>query len=465
MQKGVLHDLLKTLTAREKKAFLDFVRSPYPGAPAEVVRLAEHLLGEKNGENTRRSDKSAAFPTVFGLAAPYDDARLRKKMEQLLRLLERFLVTGQRAVESFDFRLRLAALLAERKQSKLFRRLAEAPLPFPPEEAGWTIEHFEQAARWYQLLYDQRSHAAREHDPALHQQINRCQTVALLARRLRGACIFRSNQKERSAWPPDPLLDWAVQTLPQSGYLDLPLLDTLLAGYRALESPAEPEHFFRFRNGLLAAPPCFTRDDRRDLLLVAINFCSQRYNAGDTAWLDTQLELYDYGIREALLLENNWVTGYTFLNIGTLALIGRRYAWLEQFLRDYRDKVEPRYRESAAAFNQARLDYALRRYRPALVLLQQDLFDDVLLNLSAKTVQAKCFYELNEYDLLETHLDAMRKYIRRHREVGYYGERYLNFTRVLRRVMRARPGEQAVLGQEIKTMPVLAEKEWLLERV
>ena len=124
--------------------------------------------------------------------------------------------------------------------------------------------------------------------------------------------------------------------------------------------------------------------------------------------MDAQLELYGYGLREELLFENGWVTGYTFLNIGTLALMGRRYAWLGEFLSNFRDKVEPRYRESAVAFNQARLDYALRQYRPALALLQQDLFDDVLLSLSAKTVQAKCFQELGEYDLLEAHLEAMR---------------------------------------------------------
>ena len=465
MQKGILYDLLKTLTSREKKAFLNFVQSPYPGTPPEVVRLAKHLLGEKPAAETARQSKAMAFPSVFGETADYDDARLRKKMEQLLRLLERFLVLEQHASESFDFRLRLAALLAERKQTKLFRRLTEASLPFPADEANWTTEHFEQAARWYQLLYDYRSNTDREHDPELHRRITRCQSIALLARRLRGACIFRSNQKERTAWLPDPLLDWAVRTLPQADYADLPLMKTLFAGYQALESPDAPEYFARFRDGLLAAPGCFTRADRRDLLLVAINFCSKRYNTGDTAWLDTQLELYDYGLRETLLLENNWVTGYTFLNIGTLALIGRRHLWLEQFIRDYRDKVEPRYRESAAAFNQARLDYALKRYRPALALLQQDLFDDVLLNISAKTVQAKCFYELGEYDLLETHLDAMRKYIRRHKEVGYYGERYLNFTAVLRRVARARPGERADLQREIKTMPVLAEKDWLLEWV
>lgn len=466
MQKGVLHDLLKTLTNREKKAFADYVQSPHAGASPDVQRLAKRLLNPAGPPpSLDRQNKAVVFPSVFGRSTPYDDARLRKTMERLLRLLEQFLVSEQWAGETFEFRLRLAVLLAERKQEKLLRRLLEAPLPWPEQEADWTTDQFDQAARWYQFLYDHRSNTAREHDPELHRRCLRCQTVALLARRLRAACIFRSNQKERAAWPPDPLLDWAAAGLPQMDHADLPLLQILFAGYQALSAPDTASHFSRFREGLLAAPPCLTRAERRDLLLVAINFCSQRYNAGDTSWLDAQLELYDYGLREALLLENGWVTGYTFLNIGTLALIGRRHAWLEDFLAHFRDKVEPRYRESAVAFNQARLDYACQRYRPALAQLQQDLFDDVLLNLSAKIVQAKCFQELGEHDLLEAHLEAMRKYIRRHKELGQYAARYLNFTTVLRRILRVRAGRQEALRTEIGAMSVLAEKDWLLARL
>jgi hypothetical protein len=128
------------------------------------------------------------------------------------------------------------------------------------------------------------------------------------------------------------------------------------------------------------------------------------------------------------------------------------------------DKVEPRYRESAVAFNLARLDYACQRYRPALASLQQDLFDDVLLNLSAKIVQAKCFQELGEHDLLEAHLEAMRKYIRRHKELGQYAARYLNFTTALRCILRAQEGQRKTVWQETNAMLVLAEKDWLLEQ-
>lgn len=458
---SILSGLLKTLHPREKKAFLRYVQSPYHEARPEIARLAELLLSSVPARE--RLSKEEAFPRVFGNDQAYDDTRMRKAMELLLRLLERFLVTEQREREDFDFRLRLATLFVERKQEKLFNRIAALPLPFPAEETDWTAEHFDQAARWHQLLYNHRSATHREHDPLLYERVIHYQTVALLAGRLRSACVFRTNQKEKSVLPVDPLLVWAV-TLAEN-YAGLPLLKTLFAALRALQDPAESAHFADFRDGLLQHPQCFSFSDRRDLLILAINFCSKRYNDGDNTLLDTQLDLYEHGLREGLLLENDWVTGYTFTNIATLALIARRYERLSQLIRDYGPKVAPRDRKDAVAFNEARLHHALKEYRPALILLQQNVFDDLLLNLSAKTVQAKCFYELEEYDLLEAHLEALRKFIRRHSEVGYYGERYLNFIAALRRVVKADPAEKSVLRSDMAAMPVLAEKEWLMEQV
>ncbi len=460
MQNGILPGLLKTLGKHEKDAFLRFARSPYHEKRPEVARLAEVLLSSVAGRERQR--KEDIFPHVFGSDRPYDDGRMRKAMEYLLRLLEQFLVTEQRDRENFDFRLRLAALFIERKQEKLFHRLADVPLPFPPEEKDWTAEHFDQAARWHQLLYNHRSATRREHDPLLYERVVHYQNVSLLAGRLRSACIFRTNQKEKAVLPDDPLLAWAESMA--TAYAGLPLLRTLFAALRSLQQPAEPAHFATFREGLLQHPQCFSFADRRDLLVLAINYCSKRYNDGDRTRLDTQLDLYEHGLREGLLLENGWVTGYTFTNIATLALIARRYERLSQLLHDYGGKIAPRDRRDAVAFNEARLHHALRQYSPALLLLQQNVFDDLLLNLSAKTVQAKCFYELEEYDLLDAHLEALRKFIRRHKEVGYYGERYLNFITALRRVVKADPAEAAILRNEISAMPVLAEKEWLLEQ-
>ncbi len=460
VQNSILFDLLKTLNNREKRDFWGYIQSPYLLPKPEILGLASQVLAPE--ANTQRLHKTEVFARIFGDETPYDDAKMRKVMEQLLRLLERFLVSEQREKEDFDFRLRLAALFIERKQDKMFRRLAAQPLPFPKEETAWTVEHFEQAARWYQLLYDHRSATQREHDPHLYKQVLHCQTVALLARRLRSACVFRTNQKEKQELPADSLLIWA-ETMADT-FDGIPLLTTLFAALRSLKDPMNATHFAIFQDGLLQHARCFSFTDRRDLLVLAINFCSKRYNDGDKAWLSTQLDLYEYGLREGLLLENNWLTGYTFTNIATLALIARQYERLAQLLHEYGEKIAPRDRLDAVAFNEARLHHALKQYRPALRLLQQNTFEDLLLNLSAKTVQAKCFYELEEHDLLEAHLEALRKFIRRHKEVGYYGERYLNFVAALRRVVKSDPKEAKNLREEIVAMPVLAEKEWLLEQ-
>ena len=48
--------------------------------------------------------------------------------------------------------------------------------------------------------------------------------------------------------------------------------------------------------------------------------------------------------------------------------------------------------------------------------------------------------------------------------MGHYGEWFLNFIAALRRVVKADPAEAMQLRGDIAAMPVLAEKEWLLEQ-
>ena len=65
----------------------------------------------------------------------------------------------------------------------------------------------------------------------------------------------------------------------------------------------------------------------------------------------------------------------------------------------------------------------------ALKLLQKAEFGDLLLNLAARSLQLKIYYELQELDLLDSHLQAFRTFLRRKKELGYHRDNYLNTVR------------------------------------
>jgi tetratricopeptide (TPR) repeat protein len=141
---------------------------------------------------------------------------------------------------------------------------------------------------------------------------------------------------------------------------------------------------------------------------------------------------------------------------------------VEHFISDYRNFVKEPHRESLYSFNLARLEYQRRHLDKALKLLQKAEYKDLLLHLAAKTLQLKIFYELEEFDLLESHLQTLQTFIRRKKDLGYHRENYLNTIRFTRKLLEANLFDKTVrkaLREEIEGTKGVAEQEWLLERV
>ncbi|HRI60281.1 MAG TPA: hypothetical protein PK228_11175, partial [Saprospiraceae bacterium] len=140
--------------------------------------------------------------------------------------------------------------------------------------------------------------------------------------------------------------------------------------------------------------------------------------------------------------------------------------WVRYFIGEYKNKLEKTYRESAFSYNLARLEYESGHYGYVLELLQKANYRDPLLNLAAKTLLLKTYYDMGEHDLLQSHLDAMRNYIHRKRVIGYHRTNYLNIIRFTEKVMRLNTvdkKELEALRQAIGQEEVLTEKNFFLK--
>lgn len=120
-----------------------------------------------------------------------------------------------------------------------------------------------------------------------------------------------------------------------------------------------------------------------------------------------------------------------------------------------------------SSFCMALLAYSKKDYAQALDLLQKSEYEDLLLNLAAKTVQIKLFYEWGEMDLLHDHLKAMRMFVLRKKVMGYHRENYLNAIQMTFRLLETNPFDRHALHElreAIEQTKPLAEKTWLLEQ-
>ena len=101
-------------------------------------------------------------------------------------------------------------------------------------------------------------------------------------------------------------------------------------------------------------------------------------------------------------------------------------------------------------------------------LLQQVDFKDRLHQLDARRMLLLMYYELSEFDALESLLDSFQTYIRRQKDLSYHRDNYLNLIRFIRKMLRLnldlRANREDII-KEINDTKALAEKAWLLEQL
>lgn len=89
-------------------------------------------------------------------------------------------------------------------------------------------------------------------------------------------------------------------------------------------------------------------------------------------------------------------------------------------------------------------------------------------NLESRKMLLKIFFEQEAYDALESLLDNLMTWLRRHGELGYHREMYRNLARYTARLLRLPANDRegrARLAQKVRETPLVAEREWLLSKI
>ena len=126
------------------------------------------------------------------------------------------------------------------------------------------------------------------------------------------------------------------------------------------------------------------------------------------------------------------------------------------------------FREGSVFFNLARLEYGRQNYDQALRYLQQAYPKDLVNQLILKTIQLKIYYETEELDLLDSHLESFRPFIRRRAVSDYHRTTFskvISFTRKLLSLPLGKNTQHQELIEAIKQEPILSERAWLLSKL
>ncbi len=466
MENSRLVELLQTLTASEWRELKKWVKSPFYNLREDVIKLAD-ILEKSLKSGNAVPGKKEIFEKLYGVEMPFDDHKLRMTISFLFQNAERYLVEKEIFGDKVFIQTKLAEMYRRRKLPRHFqKRWQEANQKLENQ----THRHATFHNNRYQLQLEefQFSSAMRRTEDFNLQALSDQLDHTYIAQKLKQICLLLSHQAVYKKDYHFGLLD-EILTYVQNQRLDkIPAVGIYYHCYLALQQPEKPELFRHFQSLIFQSGTLFPKSEMRDLFILAINFCIKRYNEGIRSFLQIEFELYREGLRREYLLQEGTLSRFTYRNIVTVALVMKAFDWVEKFINDYRPALEPAYRESTFSFNLARLEYERKNYAQALLLLQKADYEDLLLNLSAKALAMKIYFELGEFDLLHAHLSAMKVFINRKKLIGYHRDNYTRLLEYVGRILELPAGQRSKkteLKKEIENLPAIAEKEWLLAQV
>ena len=236
--------------------------------------------------------------------------------------------------------------------------------------------------------------------------------------------------------------------------------------YQALKT-GKIQYYESLKVLLLQSFNQFPIAEMRNILLLTINICIRKLNAGEKPFLREAFNWYKQGFETGILIKNKEISRYTYNNVIIIAMKIEEFEWTKSFIENYKNFIAEPYRYDTYYFNLALWYEQQKQYDEVLNLLQKVEFRDVLQTLHSKIILLRIYYELEAIKPLESLLDSIKIYLYRHKKLGYHKENYLKlikYTQLLIRLNRHDKKELTAFREKVKNENSLLLKSWFLEK-
>ena len=451
------------LNGTEKRAINKFVSSPFFNKRSEVSDLWRYLISSAK-EGAPAYQKERIFKSVFPGQA-YNDKKMRHVSSWLLQCIEQYLALASYWRTPIIGTLHQARVYNQKKLVKHFQQTIKTgqsqleDMPRGPEFFYYN----------YLLEFEQYSFVgsrSRINENNL-RQMSTALDKHLFMSKLKQACIMLSHRSVFTTEYDFKLVNLLLEFLNESEYLQEPGIACYYYCYRALSENNEA-CFRSFRDTLHEHQHQLPTEDVGPLYFFAINFCIRKLNTGDVAYRRETFELYRSGLSEGILITNGELSRFAYNNIVSTGLPLGEFDWLEQFIHQYKEAIDPKFRATNFTYNLAKLHFTKKDYEEAMRLLIQISERDLLLNLDAKVMLIRIYYEQDEFTALTSLLSSFNVMLDRKKVLSYHKTHYKNIIRFTNRLLHLKPSDQKAyekLKNDINQASVLGLKDWFLEQL
>ncbi|MCB0706471.1 MAG: hypothetical protein KDC34_14240 [Saprospiraceae bacterium] len=467
MEKSQIVRIFRSFSKKELRDLRKWLLSPAHNQREDVLALYEYLADPVHINSADQLTKPVVFDYLFP-EVPYEDARLRQSIHFLLKCTEEYLSYQEFMADPVRAKIALATYYRRRHIDKSVERTLDAARKEQEKQPYRNRRFLENELLLEKERYNYLSSKQRS-GPFNLQEVSDSLDRQFLAEKLRQASLMFSHQAVYKIEYDWGLLDGLLALVEEKNFLQHPAIAVYYYSYLSLKERENEAHFYKLKEQILQHGDFFQRNEIRDHYLLAINFCIQRINRGEDHFVREALELTQLGLKkQTLLLEDGIISRWTFRNAVAFGTILKEFDWTENFILEFRDHLEEKHRESIVHYSLARLHFEKKEYHKAMLLFTQVEYDDMLMNLTAKTMLLKMYYEQEEFNALDSLLESMRVYLRRKKVMGYHRDNYTNIITYTKKLTTINPYDKKSiqkLESDIKESSPNTEQRWMLRQL
>jgi hypothetical protein len=474
-----LLEVLVLFSKNEHKRLKLFLQSPYFNASpqaAQIFRLYEYLAQHQFLETHPALAKKRVFELFFPekIFLEKEKGPLDSLSSELFKMVRRFL--GVQLVQQETEVIEQIALAKFYHKHDLENRY------WPPIEAARKELEREsiQETDFYRLQYlleeeitaFQRMNNSFEGDAnllAAHQSLD----LQYLTLKMELLCAL-SHQRKLSNLSLDfdaGLTKFVPIVIQESTAQEVPIIQLFGYVFELIQHPGNDAVFEEFEKALVQYKSRISAEKYKNFKSYYRFFWSKRYfKSGDEASLVKMFEIYKEHFESGYFFIDDKIHFNSLRVLLVYSLKNRKFEWIKNIL----DGLPPericgtRYNHEVHSLNYAEYHFYLKEYEAALEKLSYRNFENPTYGILADVLLIKIYVETGQ-ELVEYRMKALDQKVRRSKLSAELKERYLQFLRKLAQIIKLshlkKDPKKEKLLEEIKSIPGIVEREWLINKV
>lgn len=181
------------------------------------------------------------------------------------------------------------------------------------------------------------------------------------------------------------------------------------------------KYYFNAKDFLFKNHKLFDKYEKRNLVIILVNFCSHKYLLGDPDFALELFLIFKFRVKHDLAAYENGKISKSFYNFAVFSAASvKEIQWAKKFIEKYTPLLFEEYREEMKNLANAYVYFNTGKFHEVLDSLKRFKYTDAIDKIHVKNLVARTYFEMKEFEPLLYHIDSTKHFLKKNKKLGNY---------------------------------------------